>query len=338
MAIEFNQRTRHFEDGSVIPQELISARRSPDGVHKYLSGSGFEPGCSIPVCELTAAGPKPGDFHLRDIIGQQQKHIIYLAYHEVYGDVALKMVWPGEAYSHKDQEALCNERNALRRLDHPNLQRYLGSGWTNFDMKNLEGPEKVVVSPRTYIATEYLPGLPVDEVLALEKRAPLRVVGELADQICAGVAHAHQNGVLHGDLKPANIIHSDNDQYVVIDFEVARLIDDSSPVTVETARRGLTASFAAPEQFEGKITKASDQYSLGVTLYKILTEHMPHEGNSIEQIVERKKVSPPADIRNYREDLPAAAADAIMRAIQIAPDDRFQSVSDLRSALSTALS
>jgi len=166
------------------------------------------------------------------------------------------------------------ERQILASLNHPNIARLLDGGIT---------PDGL-----PFLAMEYVEGLPVNEFaetrnLSVEERL------ELFLQVCAGVAFAHRNLIVHRDLKPSNIFVTKDGAPKLLDFGLAKLLDESLDAEqTQTAFRALTPAYASPEQLKGEtITTASDVYSLGVVLYELLTGERPfHFKNpSLEEAV-----------------------------------------------------
>ena len=166
------------------------------------------------------------------------------------------------------------ERQILASLNHPNIARLLDGGIT---------PDGL-----PFLAMEYVEGLPVNEFaergnLSVEEKL------ELFLQVCAGVAFAHRNLIVHRDLKPSNIFVTKDGAPKLLDFGLAKLLDESlDAAQTQTAFRALTPAYASPEQLKGEtITTASDVYSLGVVLYELLTGERPfHFKNpSLEEAV-----------------------------------------------------
>ncbi len=166
------------------------------------------------------------------------------------------------------------ERQILASLNHPNIAKLLDGGIT---------PDGL-----PFLAMEYIEGLPVNEYV---ERGNLSVEEKLRLflQICAGVAFAHRNLIVHRDLKPSNIFVTKDGAPKLLDFGLAKLLDESlDAAQTQTAFRALTPAYASPEQLKGEtITTASDVYSLGVVLYELLTGERPfHFKNpSLEEAV-----------------------------------------------------
>jgi len=174
--------------------------------------------------------------------------------------VAVKLLNPA-AMSPGAAERLAQERQILARLAHPHIARLLDGGTTS------EGAP--------YLVMEFVDGEPIDawcRAHAPDTATRLRLFA----QVCRAVDHAHRNLVVHRDLKPSNILVDQAGQPRLLDFGIAKLIDDGAGTT-RSGERVLTPAHASPEQITGgPITTAADVYALGVLLYDLLTGRLPH--------------------------------------------------------------
>jgi serine/threonine-protein kinase len=179
-----------------------------------------------------------------------------------------------------------------------------------------------------YIAMEFLKGrdlVPYTKAGALLEPAKVAsVVARVADAL----AYAHSNNVVHRDIKPGNIMYEpESDQVKVTDFGIARITDSSR---TKTGMVLGTPSYMSPEQLAGKkIDGRSDIFSLGVTLYQLLSGHLPFEGESMAQLMFRIANEPHPDVRTYNAAIPAALAAVIDRALAKDLTVRYQSGQEL---------
>jgi serine/threonine protein kinase len=163
------------------------------------------------------------------------------------------------------------ERQILAGLAHPNIARLLDGGSTPGGFP--------------YLVMEHVDGLPIDEYCD-RRRLDVRARLELFVQVCSAVQHAHRNLVIHRDLKPGNVLVTEEGVPKLLDFGVAKLLGpagllDPCDRTV-TGERPLTPSYASPEQLTGKpVTTASDTYSLGVVLYLLLVGELPRRFSGV---------------------------------------------------------
>jgi eukaryotic-like serine/threonine-protein kinase len=176
-----------------------------------------------------------------------------------------------------------------------------------------------------FIVMEYVQGETLENIIALKGSLELNRALDFTCQICNAVDHAHRQGVIHRDLRPANVLVTENDMLKVADFGTSRFL--------EIAAHGTTVigspPYMAPEQFHGKAVFASDIYSLGVTMYQMLTGMLPYDTpapSDLEKLMSGELVTPP---RLKNSAIPKAINDVVMRAM--APDltARYQRATDL---------
>ncbi|MCP3918663.1 MAG: serine/threonine protein kinase [bacterium] len=274
----------------------------------------------VPALE---AGAALGDFRLGRLLGEGGMGRVYEATQEhPRRTVALKVLRPG--FLAKDAERRFEwEVEALARLSHPAIASVLEAGTAD-----LGGSV-----PVPWFAMEKVEGrslLQAADALALERRARL----ELFARVCDGVAHAHQRGVIHRDLKPDNVLVDQHGAPHILDFGIARATDPLAS-SVTTAGEVLgTLAFMAPEQLLGdsdRIDVRTDVYALGGMLYRLLTGCAPHdlEGLSLPQVaveLDRQDATPASHFdRSLAGDLETILATALERD----PERRYVSVEAL---------
>jgi serine/threonine-protein kinase len=176
-----------------------------------------------------------------------------------------------------------------------------------------------------FIVMEYVQGETLENIIALKGALDLNRALDFTCQICNAVDHAHRQGVIHRDLRPANVLVAENDMLKVADFGTSRFL--------EIAAHGTTVigspPYMAPEQFQGKAVFASDIYSLGVTMYQMLTGTLPYDTPApadLDRLLSGELVSSPR-LRNPA--IPKAISDIVLRAM--APDvaTRYQRAGEL---------
>jgi eukaryotic-like serine/threonine-protein kinase len=176
-----------------------------------------------------------------------------------------------------------------------------------------------------FIVMEYVPGETLENIIATRGALDLTRALDFTCQICNAVDHAHRQGVIHRDLRPANVLVGENDMLKVADFGTSRFL--------EIAAHGTTVigspPYMAPEQFHGKAVFASDLYSVGVTMYQMLTGVLPYDTPApadLDKLMSGELVSPP---RLKNPAIPKRINDIVMKAM--APDltARYQRASDL---------
>jgi serine/threonine protein kinase len=200
------------------------------------------------------------------------------------------------------QELFLKERQLLAYLNHPSIAHLIDAGRTD--------------DGQPYLVMEYVDGVAIDEYTSnMELRESL----SLFLQVCDGVSHAHRRLIIHRDLKPSNILVDKSGRPKILDFGIARLIDDTANRT-QTVERLLTPNYASPEQLRGTAhTTATDVYSLGAVLHKILTGNLPNE--------------PAAS----NSELPGDLQYVLRKALRTEPDERYVPVdafaNDIRAFL-----
>lgn len=213
-------------------------------------------------------GARIGPYEVIREIGRGGMGAVYLAARaddEYKKRVAIKVIKRG-----MDTEAVLrrfrNERQILASLDHPNIARLFDGGTTEDGMP--------------FFVMEYIEGSPLLNYCDTERLSTVDRL-RLYRRICAAVQHAHQNLVIHRDIKPSNIVVTQGGTPKLLDFGIAKLLSRDAALPSEhtaTIARIMTPQYASPEQVRGSaITTASDIYSLGVLLYRLLTGHHPYQ-------------------------------------------------------------
>jgi serine/threonine protein kinase len=234
--------------------------------------------------------------------------------------VAVKMLL-GETRNDPTMRArVLNEARAAATLNHPNIVRVFQVG---------DSP----VGP--YFVMEYLKGHTLAKHL---RRGPLPMptAVSLLASLANAVHYAHRRGVVHRDLKPGNVMIAGGRRPVVLDFGLAKFMNQSSPLTRPGVVVG-TPAFMPPEQARNKVDRVgppSDVYALGGILYYMLTGRPPYQGESVLDTA-LKVVGPemPAPVRAFAPAVPAGLEDVCMRCLQKRPEHRYPTAKALRKAL-----
>ncbi|NJL28415.1 MAG: serine/threonine protein kinase [Thermoanaerobaculia bacterium] len=280
--------------------------------------------------ESLSAGARVGPYRIERLLGRGGMGAVYEAVRadDFEQRVALKLVATNAARA-ETMRRFRAERQILARLEHPNIARLLDGGAT---------PEGV-----PYFAMELVEGQPIDrycEQHGLDTRERLQLFLE----VCSALQWAHQHLVVHRDLKPSNILVDENGVPKLLDFGIAKLLEQNVASEGEPTHSGLlamTPSYASPEQVLGTpVRTASDVYSLGVVIYRVLTGRLPHElpdGNPLEvmrAVCEQEPQAPSLGAPKDRRKSLVGDVDAIvLKALRKRPDERYGSVQDLAEDL-----
>jgi eukaryotic-like serine/threonine-protein kinase len=202
------------------------------------------------------------------------------------------------------------EGRTAARLAHPNIVQVYDAGEAEFDGKET-----------SYIVMEYIPGGDLKVLIDERGRLPGAELARLGDEICAGLAHAHERGVIHRDIKPHNILLDENGHAKVTDFGIARALD-ATQATRTGAYLG-TALYSSPEQLRGqKATPKSDVYSLGATLYQAAAGEPPFSGVTPLEIASQHVSRAPTPPRERGADMSKNLEALILACLAKNPDER----------------
>jgi eukaryotic-like serine/threonine-protein kinase len=271
------------------------------------------------------ASPEPqrlGRYQLEREIGRGAMGIVYLGRDTAINRmVAIKAIPLASEFSDAElveaRSRFFREAETAGRLNHPNIV-------TIYDV----GEERGLA----YIAMEYLKGRHLSDYAKsdslMEPRKVLEVIGRTAEAL--GFAHKQQ--VVHRDIKPANLMYdSSTDILKITDFGIARLSGAGS------TRTGIvlgTPSFMSPEQLEGRtVTGHSDLFSLGVSLFQLLTGQLPFTADSMTGLMQQIAEAPHPPLRAFRPDLPACVESVVDRALAKTPEARYDSGAHMAAAL-----
>jgi serine/threonine protein kinase len=233
-------------------------------------------------------------------------------------DVAIKLL-RHEPNGSQDPLTAANEARLAARLIHPNIVRV-------YDL----GSE----SELDFVVMELVSGAPLNERHG--SWSPSHYV-ELVAQIADALDHAHQSGVVHCDVKPQNIIVTDDGVPKLLDFGIAR-----RPRTAQETSDGEfigSLPYVAPEQARGEALDArTDVYALGAVLYELLTGSRPFSGVTAEESLRQRMTAPPPSPRALTPEISASLEAVVLKALATSPTDRYQTAGELRDALRASLS
>ena len=274
-----------------------------------------------PVQEPGLQGQVVGSYTLDSLLGQGGMGTVWLAHRSdgrYDARVAVKLLNPA-LLGPGGIERFRREGQALGRLTHPNIARLIDAGVTQ--------------TGQPYLVIEYVEGETITKWCD-SRRLDVRASVRLFLDVLAAVAHAHGKFILHRDLKPSNIMVTAEGQVKLLDFGIAKLLDDGADATPmsDLTRLGgyaFTPEYAAPEQVQGdEVSSATDVYSLGALLYVLLTGRHPTVGSGrtplerMRAIVDTEPVRPSEAARALRGDLD----NIILKALKKSPAERYPTV------------
>jgi hypothetical protein len=275
-----------------------------------------------PAALPVAASERLGRYQLEREIGRGAMGIVYLGRDTAINRmVAIKAIPLAAEFSDAElieaRSRFFREAETAGRLNHPNIV-------TIYDV----GEERGLA----YIAMEYLKGKHLSEYARSDKLLEPRKVLEVIGRTAEALGFAHKQQVVHRDIKPANLMYdASTDILKITDFGIARLSGAGS------TRTGIvlgTPSFMSPEQLEGRtVTGHSDLFSLGVSLFQLLTGQLPFTADSMTGLMQQIAEAPHPPLRAFRPDLPACVETVIDRALAKNPEERYDSGAQMAAAL-----
>jgi serine/threonine protein kinase len=304
---------------------------APAGPSVKAPGGGPPPDPSTAAVSTLTSAESGADVDLKKGVGRDRYRLarelgrgamgtVYLAEDTfLQRQVALKIphFQPGE--SPELRERFLREARAAAKLDHPNICPV-------FDV----GKE----DDRPYLTMAYIEGQTLDKVLRASRPMPQRRAVEVVAKLARAVEYAHEQGVVHRDLKPSNVIIKRRGEPVIMDFGLARRMNQDAQMTHQGSVLG-TPAYMSPEQVEGDnkaVGPASDQYALGVILYELLTGQLPFQG-TIGQVMVKILQEAPKPPSSLRPDLDPGVEQICLQAMAAKIPDRFASVGEFADAL-----
>jgi serine/threonine-protein kinase len=266
-------------------------------------------------------------YELEDRLGSGGMSTVYKATDRVLErTVAVKVLAEHLSDDEKFVARFRREALAVAKLVHPNIVQVYDTG---------------VDAGRHFIVMEYVDGRSGAQLLLRYGQLLPAVAVEIAAEACAGLDYAHQQGIVHRDVKPGNLMviggpaaESGEAPMTVklADFGIARAAEQTRLTQVGSVVG--TAAYLSPEQSRGEeATPISDVYSLGVVTYQLLTGRLPYEGNSLAELAIRRENERPLPPSSYESDVVPELSDAVLRALENEPGNRYADALELGAAL-----
>jgi predicted Ser/Thr protein kinase len=263
-----------------------------------------------------------GRYQLIELLGRGGMGEVWRAHdREIDRVVALKMLLPHYAKDRDFEKRFLREARAAGRLDDPHIVPI-------YDVGEIDG--------RLYVTMRLINGTDLQTLLDAGPLEPARAV-HIVEQIASALHCAHRAGLVHRDVKPSNILLTDNDFAYLIDFGIARGTTDTALTSANTTIG--TWAYMAPERFRaGESQPASDIYALACVLYQCLTGQPPYPGDTLEQVAIGHMVAPPPRPSEDHDTIPTALDHVIAVGLAKQPTDRYPTTIDMAAAAHQAIS
>lgn len=271
---------------------------------------------------MDLAGRSLGKFEVLGELGWGGMAVVYKGYHPtLQRHVAIKVLAPHRARNPDLVQRFLREARAVARLSHPNIVHV-------YDV----GQEQDLY----YFIMEYVPGRALSKMLAERRLLPQDEILAIAGQVAAALDYAHEQGLIHRDVKPSNIMVEPKGRAVLTDFGIAWAAEEDR-LTVEGGALG-TPQYMAPEQVQAQdVGPRTDLYALGVVIYELLAGVVPFDAPSTTAVMHQQVYNPVPPIRTKNPDVPATVEAVLQRALAKLPAERYGSGADLIDAVSRAL-
>ncbi|TWU59437.1 Serine/threonine-protein kinase PrkC [Rubripirellula tenax] len=260
-----------------------------------------------------------GSYRLLRPLGRGGMGMVYLGEHHVMKRLMALKILPLDANADPRRiKRFEEEAKASAQLDHPNIMRA-------YDFAQAGG--------KRYIVMEYVDGIDLHQAIVRDGTMSVAQAMNALAQAAAGLAHAHERGIIHRDIKPSNLMLRTDGVIKVSDLGLARI--GWAGGDAESRRLMGTADFVAPEQAinSQSVDARADIYSLGCSLYYLLTGRTPFDGTTVSQRLAKHQTAPVPNVCQMRSDCPPAVADLLQRMMAKRPEDRPHSAVDLIAQL-----
>jgi len=251
-----------------------------------------------------------GKYIINEVVGQGGWSIVYRGRHKALEmPVAIKMLKHNLAMESSFLNQFNYEARTIANLNHPNIVKV-------YDIEELY---------RTvFIVMEYLEGVPVETILKEKERLPISQAVNVLLQVCAGLAYAHEQGIVHRDVKPANIFIQRDETVKILDFGLA-----CAPGSCHARIEG-TPLYVSPELIKGRpVDQRTDIYSLGIAFYRIITGKRAFDGADVSDLLNLHLYEDLPDPRFFVADLPEELHRFLTLATSKEPEERYQNVNQI---------
>ncbi len=259
-----------------------------------------------------------GDYEILAQLGRGGMAVVYLA-HDLALDrkVAIKVMLPALVLSEGSAERFKREARTAASLNHPNI----------IPIYAVHQQDELL-----YFVMQFVAGRTLDSIMEERGQLPIAMARDILTQVGDALAYAHRRGVIHRDVKPGNILLDEDGRAIVTDFGIAKV--SSAEGLTQTGGVVGTPTYMSPEQCTAtEVTGASDQYSLGLIGYEMLTGAPPFAGETAVQLMYSRFTGDPRPVAEGRPDCPSLLAQAVTRMLEREPDDRWPHMADAVAAV-----
>ncbi len=266
-------------------------------------------------------GQSLGRYQVLEQLGEGGMATVYKAYDTLLErNVAIKVIRTDQVAPAMLDEMLKRferEAKALAQLSHPNIVHV-------HDYGKFEGAPYLVMEYLPSGTLKNRPDIPMPWQQAVHTLLP----------IAQALAYAHAHHIIHRDIKPGNILLTENGLPMLSDFGIAKILESSQAGSLTSTGRSIgTPEYMAPEQWTGQAVPQSDIYSLGVVLYELVTGHKPYDADTPAGIMLKQAREPLPRPRQFVADLPEGLENVLLKALARQPEERYQSMDEFAAAL-----
>ncbi|MFH1655773.1 MAG: serine/threonine-protein kinase [Candidatus Omnitrophota bacterium] len=314
--------------------------------------------------EVDLSGKKLGEYIILQELGRGGMGIVFLGIHPALSRLsAIKILPPSFIHDKETLKNFQEEAKTIAKFNHPNIVPiysisdekgvyYIAMGYiSGLSLKDIIEKLQVNKNPHQIKATvirDMLQGIPIEKQDITQKSITLKrgfkfwdqsyfqFVATIGSEIADALSYSHQNGIFHGDLKPSNILITNEGIPVIVDFGLSKNIKKiaSSKSTEFTG----TLVYAAPEQIrDNTLNEKTDIWSLGVTLYELLTFKNPFREKTVKKIVDKILKSNPDPLRNYNKKVPIELEAIVLKCLEHKPENRYSSIAEVSQDLKNYL-
>ncbi len=260
-----------------------------------------------------------GKYAVREMLGRGGMGAVFLAHDlALEREVAIKVLPPDVSLDDYVVRRFQQEAKTSAKLDHPNIipiYRVESEGGLN------------------YFVMKYVAGQSLEEVLDKQHTLPVDYIQRVLWEAACALGHAHQRGIVHRDVKPANIMFDQEGRVMLTDFGISKALQAASGFTGTGMIVG-TPHYMSPEQAKGApVDGRADQYSLGIVGYRMVAGELPFSGDSVHTILYKHIFEEPPPVLSKRPDIPEFLSSAISRALGKAPEQRFPTMEEFATAV-----